>query len=336
MKSQKTSSLAVFFTVVILAVLAVVVIVGLTMPKRSDIIQGQIETTDYRVSSKVPGRVLEIRVAEGDIVHKGDTLAILEAPEVSAKLDQANALQAAAQALDEKAHNGAQKEQVQGAYEMWQKAKAGLEVAEKSYQRVSNLFEKGVISEQKRDEAKAQYDAMVATEKAAKAQYEMAKNGARREDKAAADAKVLQAKGAVSEVHSYINETVLTAMSDGEVTEIFPELGELVGTGAPIMNVAMTGNVWMVFNVREDYLPKLTVGTETDAYIPAFDKTIRIRISRIKNVGNFAVWKATKSTDDYDLKMFEVKAVPADGTDMRDARSGMSVVLRDFPTAEKK
>lgn len=329
MKSNKNSVVATVFAALILAAMAIVIIVGYCLPDRAEVIQGEVETTDYRVSSKVPGRVLEIRVQEGDFVHKGDTLAILEAPEVSAKFDQASALVEAAQALDEKAHNGAQKEQIQGAYELWQKAKAGLEVAEKSYRRVENLFAKGVVSEQKRDEVKAQYEAMVATEHAAQAQYEMAKNGARIEDKKAASAKVRQAQGAVSEVTSYIHETVLLAMADGEVTEIFPELGELVGSGAPIMNVAMTGNVFFTFNVREDYLPGLTVGTELDAYVPAYDKTIRVRISRIKNVGNFAVWKATKASDGYDLKMFELRAVPAGECDLSNVRSGMTVVLGD-------
>ena len=327
MKKKVTGAATVFAAVIVIAIV-VLIVVGLCLPERADIIQGQVETTDYRVSSKVPGRVLEIRVGEGDMVRKGDTLVILEAPDVSAKLDQASALYEAAQALDEKARNGAQKEQIAGAFEMWQKAKAGLDVAEKSYKRVANLFEKGVVSAQKHDEAKAQYEAMVATEKAAKSQYDMAKNGVRYEDRKAANAKVKQAEGAVSEVSSYINETVLTAMADGEVTEIFPELGELVGSGAPIMNVAMTGKVSLSFNVREDFLPGITVGVEKDAYIPAFDKTIRVRITRIKNVGDFAVWKATKASDGYDLKMFEVRAVPLEGADLKDVRSGMTAIIQ--------
>lgn len=327
MKKKVTGAATVFAAVIVIAIV-ILIVVGLCLPERADIIQGQVETTDYRVSSKVPGRVLEIRVGEGDMVRKGDTLVILEAPDVSAKLDQASALYEAAQALDEKARNGAQKEQIAGAFEMWQKAKAGLDVAEKSYKRVANLFEKGVVSAQKHDEAKAQYEAMVATEKAAKSQYDMAKNGVRYEDRKAANAKVKQAEGAVSEVSSYINETVLTAMADGEVTEIFPELGELVGSGAPIMNVAMTGKVSLSFNVREDFLPGITVGVEKDAYIPAFDKTIRVRITRIKNVGDFAVWKATKASDGYDLKMFEVRAVPVEGADLKDVRSGMTAIIQ--------
>lgn len=328
MKEQKPSIVAVIFAAVLIIGMIVTILVGVALPERSEVIQGEVETTQYRVSSKVPGRVLEIRVEEGQLVHKGDTLAILEAPEVSAKYDQVNALHDAASAISEKAQNGAQKEQIQGAYEMWQKAIAGKEVAEKSYQRIANLFEKGVVTAQKRDEVKAQYDAMVATEKAAKSQYDMAVNGARYEDKKAAAAQVRQAEGGMKEVSSYINETILVALADGQVTEIFPKLGELVGTGAPVMNVAMTDQAYICFNVREDFLPGITVGAEADVYLPAFDKTIRVQIKRVKDVGNFAVWKATKASDGYDLKMFEVRAVPVKGTDMKDVRAGMSAILK--------
>ena len=325
---KSNSKLNYVFVVAIVLVVAVVaaIIYGFNLPKQEEIIQGQAETSEYRVSSKVPGRVLEIRVKEGDKVRKGDTLAILEAPDIQAKLAQANAAVSAAEAIDRKAQNGAQKEQIQGAYEIWQKAKAGVEVAEKTYNRVNRLFESGVMAEQKRDEAKAQYDAMVATEKAAKAQYEMAKNGARIEDKAAAGAQVARAQGAVKEVSSYINETVLTALADGEVTEIFPQVGELVGTGAPVMNVALTDDVWFTFNIREDKLPGIKVGAELDAYIPAMDKNIKVKISLIKNVGSFATWKATKALDGFDLKTFEVQAKPMQP--VTELRAGMSIILK--------
>lgn len=326
MKSNSKLNYVFVVAIVLVAAVVAAIIYGFNLPKQEEIIQGQAETSEYRVSSKVPGRVLEIRVKEGDKVKKGDTLAILEAPDIQAKLAQANAAVSAAEAVDQKAQNGAQKEQIQGAYEMWQKAKAGVEVAEKTYNRVNRLFESGVMAEQKRDEAKAQYDAMVATEKAAKAQYEMAKNGARVEDKAAAGAQVARAQGAVKEVASYINETVLTALADGEVTEIFPQVGELVGTGAPVMNVALTDDVWFTFNIREDKLPGIKVGAELDAYIPAMDKNVKVKISLIKNVGSFATWKATKALDGFDLKTFEVQAKPMQP--MTELRAGMSIVLK--------
>ena len=327
MKRNKNFTIILAVALTLVGIIVVTIVIGLSLPEHPDIIQGQAETTDYRLSSKVPARVCEIRVQEGDRVRRGDTLVILEAPDIRAKLSQAEAAYAAAQAQEQKAQNGTRQEQVQQAYEMWQKARAAMEVAEKTYHRINRLFENGVMAEQKRDEAQAQYEAMVATERAARSQYDMAVNGARLEDKAAAGAQVQRAQGAVSEVTSYMDETVLLATADGVVTEIFPELGELVGTGAPIMNVSCTDDVWFTFNIREDLLPGLTVGTETEVYLPAFDKRIPVRIIKMKDVGTFAVWKATKALDGFDLKTFEVKARPLNAEGLENVRSGMSVIL---------
>ena len=144
-KSQNSNMLLAFLTLT--GVIAIVAVVGFFMLRKGpEIVQGQAEVTEYRVSSKVPGRILEFRVKEGQSVQAGDTLAILEAPDVLAKLEQARAAEAAAQAQNEKALKGARHEQVQAAFEMWQKAKAGLEIAEKSYKRVKNLADQGVMS----------------------------------------------------------------------------------------------------------------------------------------------------------------------------------------------
>ena len=208
---------------------------------------------------------------------------------------------------------------------MWQKARAGVTIAEKSYKRVKNLYDQGVMSAQKLDEVTAQRDAAIATEKAAKSQYDMAKNGSEREDKAAAAALVQRARGAVAEVQSYIAETYLIAQTAGEVSEIFPKVGELVGTGAPIMNIAVIEDMWVSFNVREDLLKGLTVGTEFEAYVPALDRDIRLKVYYMKDLGTYAAWKATKTTGQFDLKTFEVKASPVEKVD--GLRPGMSVVL---------
>lgn len=323
-KSQNNNMLLAFLT--LLGVLVVVALIGFFMLKEGpETIQGQAEVSEYRISGKVPGRILEYRVKEGDFVHKGDTLVILEAPEVAAKMLQAQAAEAAAQAQQDKAYKGARAEQIQAAYEMWQKAKAGLDIAEKSYNRVKNLYEQGVLPAQKFDEVSAQLSAAQATERAAEAQYTMAKNGAEREDKLAAEALVNRARGAVAEVESYVKETVLLAPVDGEISEIFPKEGELVGTGAPIINLSKMDDMWITFNVREDFLKDMTVGSEVEAYVPALDKKIRIKINYMKDIGSYAAWKATKTTGLYDLKTFEVRgntAQPVEGL-----RPGMSVVL---------
>lgn len=325
---KKNLNVIIVCTFIILAVIATVVIVGLCIPEPEEVIQGQAETSDYRISSKIPARVLEIKVSEGDMVSRGDTLVILEAPDVRAKLAQAEAAYNAARAIEQKARTGARQEQIQGAYELWQKAIAGREVAEKTYNRVNRLFESGVMAEQKRDEALANYRAMIASEKAAKSQYDMAVNGSRHEDISAAQAQVSRAEGAVSEVASYIDETVLVASADGVVTEIFPEEGELVGAGAPIMNVSKTDDMWFTFNVREDMLPGLSVGKEVTVYVPAYDKEIKVKVTRIKEVGSFATWKATKALDKFDLKTFELQAYPKEPSELTGVRAGMSAVMK--------
>lgn len=323
-KQQNKNILLALVTLVI--VIAIVALIGfIAFGNGTEFVQGQAEADEYRVSSKVPGRILEYRVKEGQHVKAGDTLAILEAPDVEAKLAQAQAVQEAAQAQNIKAQKGTRSEQLQAAYELWQKAKAGLEIAEKSYNRINRLYEEGVMSAQKRDEVYANYNAMKATEKAAKAQYDMARNGAQKEDKEMAAAMVNQAKGAVAEVNSYINETILIAQSDGEVTEIFPKIGELVGTGAPIMNVTMLNKMWATFNVREDLLKDYKVGQEIEAFVPALEKNIKFKIYYMKDLGSYAAWKATKTTGQFDMKTFEVRAEPLEKVE--GLRPGMSIIL---------
>lgn len=319
---------------VLLAILGfttVVVVVGIigffAFSHEKENIQGQVEVSEYRVSSKVPGRILEIRVKEGDYVKVGDTLAILDAPEVRAKMEQAQSAENAAAAQEEMARNGARQEQIQGAYQVWQQAKAGLDIAQKSYQRVQRLFDEGVMSAQKRDEAFANYKAMEAQAKAAESQYNMARNGARREEKQAAQALVGRAKGAVQEVTSYINETVQIAQMEGEVSNIYPKVGELVGTGSPIMTISIMSDLWGTFNVREDQLGRLAVGKTFNAYVPAFNKTIPMKVYYMKDQGSYAVWKATKANGQYDLKTFEVKARPTQP--LEGLRPGMSLVIQD-------
>ncbi len=309
------------------AVVVIVAVIGLiALDRDPDIIQGQVEVSEYRVSSKVPGRILELRVKEGDYVKAGDTLAILDAPEVRAKMEQAQSAQSAAAALELKAQNGARKEQIQGAFSVLQQAKAGFEIAEKSYNRVQRLFDEGVMSAQKRDEAFASYKAMEAQMKAAQSQYDMAVNGARMEDKMAATAQVGRAKGAVQEVNSYIHETVQIAQKEGEVTDVYPKVGELVGTGSPIMSIAMMDDMWGTFNVREDQLNGMQVGTEFSVFVPAFNKEVKMKVYHLKDQGSFAVWKATKANGQYDLKTFEVKARPVEK--LEGLRPGMSLVIK--------
>ncbi len=325
-EKQQNKSILFAIAIFVLVVLAVGIIGYFCIGTAKEEIQGEIEVEEYRVSSKVPGRILEICVKEGDFVHAGDTLAILDSPEVEAKKVQASSAEDAATALSDMAQAGARQEQIRGAYEVWQQASAGAEVAKKSYERIQRLFDEGVVTAQKRDEVYATYKAMEAQEKAAKSQYDMAKNGARNEEKRAAAAQVNRAKGAIQEVNAYIHETVQIAQMDGEVSDIYPKVGELVGTGAPIMTISMMKNVYSVFNVREDQLNGMKVGDTFTAFCPAFKKDLELKVYYIKDQGSFATWKATKSNGQYDLKTFEVKARPINP--FEGLRPGMTLIKK--------
>lgn len=326
--SEKTQHKNILLTVAAFTVVVVIIAVIGTLVFKSEpeIIQGYVEVSEYRVSSKVPGRVLELRVKEGDYVNVGDTLAIIDAPDVKAKLAQAESAESAASAMDQMANNGARREQINGAYALLQQAKAGLEIAQKSYNRVQRLYDEGVMSAQKRDEAFANYKAIEAQVKAAQSQYDMAVNGVRREEKMAAAAQVNRAKGAVQEVNSYISETMQTAQKAGEVSDVYPKEGELIGTGSPIMSVSLLDDMWGTFNVREDQLDGMRIGSVITAYAPAFKKDIKMKVYYIKDQGSYATWKATKANGQYDLKTFEVKARPV--TKVEGLRPGMSLVLK--------
>lgn len=294
--------------------------------EKEDIITGQVEVDEIRIAGKVPGRIAEFLVEEGQSVKEGDTLVRIYSPEVLAKLEQAEAAKAAAEAQNQKAIAGARKEQKEGAYELWQKAKAGLEVAEKSFARVEKLFKEGVVPAQKYDEVLAQLKAMQATERAARSQYDMAINGAQREDKMAAQALVARASGAISEVDAYMKESALLAPSAGTVSEIFPHKGELVGTGAPIMNIADYTATRVLCAVREDKLAKIKHGSKLKATVPALgDKAIELSVVKMKDMGSYATWKATKPRGEHDLRTFELTLKPT--TSIEGLLPGMTVVL---------
>lgn len=328
MEKEKKSYNLVIGIVALIVIILLIAIIGYFVSKPKPLmIQGEAEASEYRVSGKVPGRIEELYVKEGQMVHKGDTVALIDSPEVRAKLAQANAIKAAASSQSRKAQNGARKEQIAGAYELYQQALVQEDVMKKSFDRIQKLYDQKVIAAQKYDEVKAKYDASVAQTKAAKSQYDMAVNGAREEDKAAAKALVDQADGALMEVESYLSELYLTAPADGIISALFPKVGELVGQGAPVASVTDLNDVWFTFNVREDYLHGMKQGDKITVIIPALDsKEVPATINYVAVRESYATWKATKETGMYDAKTFEVRAVPDVTVD--GIRPGMSAIVK--------
>ncbi|PDP81865.1 HlyD family secretion protein [Prevotella intermedia] len=307
-------------------VVSVAVIGYFTLGKEEEIIQGEVEVSEYRVACKLPGRVSEIRVKEGDYVHKGDVLAVLEIPEVSAQEKVAAAAAGATEALSDLSEAPNRQEIITATYKVYQQAITANDIAEKTYGRLLRLYNEGVISAQKRDEAEAAFQTTKSAVDVARAQYELATSGKREETKRAAKKQAQAARSAVDVVKSILKETVQRATADGEVSTIYPKVGELVGLGSPIMSISMVNDVWTTFNIREDQLNGMKVGTKLKAFLPAFNKDIDLQVTSIKDQGTYAVWKATKANGQYDLKTFQVKAKPIGKFD--GLRPGMSVILK--------
>ncbi len=309
------------------AVVVIVAVIGyFTIDRTPEIIQGQVEVSEYRVACKLPGRVTELLVKEGDHVHKGDILAKLAIPEANAQEKVAEATAGATEAISALTEAPTRREAVESAYQVYQQAIAANGIAEKTYGRMQRLFEEGVMSAQKRDEAKAAFEATQAGVQVAKSQWELAKSGARKEAKEAARKQAQAATSAIDVVRSVLKETVQRATADGEVETIYPKVGELVGFGSPIMSISMVDDIWGTFNVREDQLKDMKIGAKLKVYVPALDKQIEMRVTSLKDQGSYAVWKATKSNGQYDLKTFQVKARPVQKVD--GLKPGMSLIIK--------
>lgn len=323
--SAKEKGLILTILVILLIIAAMAVAGFLFIRPLPDTVQGIGDATEVRISGKMPGRVTEFYVEEGQRVKKGDTLVRIHSSLLEAKMEQAEAMETAAKAANKKVDAGTRTQIISAARDLWNQAKAATTITKKTYTRMENLFREGVVSEQKRDEAKAAYDAAVAGEAAAKSQYELAVSGAQKEDKEAAEAMVTVAKGGVKEVDALLEDQYLVAPDDGEITIIYPNVSELVATGAPIMTL-QTADHWAVFNVRETLLKDIRNGSKIRVHIPALDKDEVMTVFYIKDLGTYANWQATKSTGDFDARTFQVKARPE--KPIEGFRPGMSVIYK--------
>lgn len=313
--------------VVLLAIVSFIVYTFIVVTKPEPVIlQGEVEAKQYNVASKIPGRILEVVVEKGQQVKKGDFVFSIDSPEINAKMANANAARSAANAQSRKAQNGAQQEDITAAYSTYVKAEAAAQFAEKTFSRVQNLFNEGVVPAQKRDEAETRMKAARETANAAKAIWQKAEKGAREEDKAAASALVKRAEAAIAEVQAYLDETTINAIANGEVSGVNVEEGELVSTGFPVVTLIDLDDVWVTLYIREDLMSSFTMGSSFMATVPALDgKEFEFKVKYISPTAGFARWNATKTSGEFDLKSFEVEARPVNK--IEGLRPGMSAII---------
>lgn len=314
------------FIIVLLSIL-ILSILGIFMMKEKDIVlQGQIEAEEYNISGLLPGRIENIYVKKGQYVEKGDTLIHVISKEVIAEYEAQKSLENAATLQSEKIDSGSRKELVSIAKELWDGTKADLNLAKTTYERISALYEDSIVSLQRRDEAEAIYKSALAAERAAYYQYKLAVDGAQEQDKASAKAMAKAAQSNTEVVNALLKDSKLTSPISGQVTTISLNEGELSSIGTSLITIIDIGNPYLILNVREDLLINFKMGNDVLCDIPALElKDVPFTINYISPLGIFATWKATKDTGGYDLRTFEIQAIPK--YKVNDLRPGMSVLI---------
>ncbi|MDZ3832813.1 MAG: efflux RND transporter periplasmic adaptor subunit [Sphingopyxis sp.] len=316
---------------IIAGAVAALLAVGLWLSYRPEPgqLQGMVDAREIRITSKVTGRIEAFHVEEGQPVRKGQLLYTITSPEVAAKTEQAQGALAAAQAMESKADEGARVEDIRAAEAQWRRAQAAANLAQDTASRTQRLYQEGVVARQKADEAQANAVASSQAARAARAQYDAAVAGARPQDRAAASGQVRQARGAVAEVDAAAAETRVFAPADGEVGRRLAQPGELVPQGFPVFMLTQSQAPWVTMTVREDQLKGLARGKNIEGHIPALDdRKARFRVAFVAPAGDFATWRATRQSSGFDIKSFEIRAVPIGKID--GLRPGMTILF-DWP-----
>lgn len=324
--SNSKKYVAIAFVVVLILVVITSTIGILALGEKDEILQGQIESTEIRISGKVLGRIDKFLVEEGQNVEKGDTLVLINSPEFWAKYNQVNALGDIAVFENQKVEEGTRTQIVEAVRQLWNKSQSDLALAKTTFDRISNLYRDSVVTAQRRDEVEAIYKAAQAAERAAFQEYQMAQNGARKQDRESSKSMVNAAKSTVDEISILLEDTKLVAPESGQISVIYPKRGELVGPGAPIMSLVVLSHAHVVLNVREDLMPQFKIKGRFRGDVPAIgQKNIEFEIYYISPLGSYATWKSTKQVGSYDMRTFEIKARPVDP--IEDLRPGMSVLV---------
>jgi HlyD family secretion protein len=313
--------------ILIVLALAIVVVVGLWLAWRTpaEQLQGMADADTVNVAAKITARLAELKVREGDRVKAGQVLFVLDSPEVAAKEEQAHGALDAARAVADKADEGARSEDIRAAQANWKRAEAGATLADATYQRVQNLFNEGVMTRQKRDEALAQARSSRELSNAARAQYDQALAGARDQDKRAAQGQVRQAQGAVAEVNAARDEVNGRAPVAGEINKRMSDIGELVPAGYPVFTLVDIDHMWVSVNLRESQMRGLKVGSRLRGSVPALDRDAEFEVYFINPAGDYATWRATRQSSGYDVRSFEIRLRPV--ARIEGFRPGMSVLF---------
>lgn len=313
--------------IIILSAISMISILGIIMMENKDIVlQGQIEAEEYNISGLLPGRIDDIFVKKGEKVEAGDTLLSIISNEILAEYDSQKALESVATLQSEKIESGSRKQLISITKELWDAAKADLKLAKNTFDRIDALYKDSIVSLQRRDEVEALYKSALSAERAAYYQYQISLEGAQRQDKASAKAMAKAAQSNTEVIKALLDDAKLTSPVSGEVAEIAFNKGELTSIGTNVMTIVDIDNPYLILNVREDLLYHFKMNEKILCDIPALKiNDAEFTVNYISALGSFATWKATKENGGYDMRTFEIQAVP--NVRIKDLRPGMSVLI---------
>ncbi len=312
--------------IAIAAVLVIILLVSSLKGEPDVLFYGEVDAKEYLVASKSVGRIESIHVRKGDRVDKGQPIFKLASPELDAKLAQAKAALEAATAASTDLKKGARLPEIAIAQDTLRQAQVAQKLAQATFNRVNNLYNEGVVSRQRRDEAQAAYNnTLIATQSAEQALM-LVKQGARDDTIQVATANQKVAQAVVTEAQVFTNETLIKAPHAGEVTSILLREGEISVPALPVVRLIDLDDAWGVFNVREDHLNGLDHGDQLVVTIPALNlEGIKFRVTHIAALGHYATWRTSKPGTGYDMRTFEVEAVAIEP--VAKLRAGMSLLV---------
>ncbi len=288
------------------------------------LVQGEADATRIDIAARVDGRIAQRPVSRGDNVTVGQTLLTIENPQLLTKLQEAEAARAVSLADLARIQAGTRPETIASRKAALAAGEASVKLSQQTYDRVKQLADRDFASNQRLDEATASLDVAVTNAEQARLAYQAAVTGATAEELAVARSGVARADAAITTLKAQVDELQVKAPSAAQIYQIGTEPGEFVSPGVPLLTLVNLGDVWLKFNLREDLIKGMKVGDRLSVTIPALGpSTIAVAVRSIATRGEYAGWRATRATGDFDLRTFEVRAYPVEP--LPGLRPGMSV-----------
>jgi len=290
------------------------------------LVQGEVDATRLDIAARVDGRVAAVPVARGQNIEAGALLVKIDNPETLARHQQALAAKAIADAQVSNIRAGTRAETIAARKAALERAQASVVLAQKTYDRVSQLTEHGNASQSRLDQITDTLRQSQRAEDQARSDYRKAVNGYTREEREIAAANVGKAEADIKAVQSVIDQLEIYAPVASQVYKRNIEPGEYVAPGVPLVTLIDLGDLWIHFDLREDLIKNLKVGDRFSVRIPALaDRSIAVEVRLIATKGEYASWRATRATGEFDLRTFSIRAYPVER--VPELRPGMSAYL---------